>query len=163
MVTQSGTSGSVVATATVTNTGKMKGDEVVFLYKQSAAVEASWAGNGSAALQSHRPSPHKELIGFERVTLAPGESKTVTFTVTPEKVSTVDRYGTRHIVSGRQTLMFSRGHGPEKSVPLDVRVRADGGAHRSDGRIVFSTLEGIFGKSAADLGLEVEKPVKNKF
>jgi len=52
-------------TATVTNTGKMAGAEVVQLY----------VGDPSASL----PRPPHELKGFEKVMLQPGETKTVTF------------------------------------------------------------------------------------
>ncbi|WP_344481809.1 glycoside hydrolase family 3 protein [Nonomuraea monospora] len=51
----------------VTNTGKAKGDEVVQLYthQQSSRFE----------------QPVKQLRGFQRVTLNPGETRTVTFTL----------------------------------------------------------------------------------
>jgi beta-glucosidase len=51
----------------VKNTGKRAGDEVVQLYIHQQAGSAS--------------RPVRELKGFERLTLAPGESKTVRFTL----------------------------------------------------------------------------------
>ena len=59
--------GQVAISADVTNTGDRTGDEVVQLYihHRDATV----------------PRPIKELKGFKRITLQPGERKTVTFTL----------------------------------------------------------------------------------
>ena len=59
--------GKITATVTVTNTGKMKGDEVVQMYIQDKFSQVT--------------RPVKELEGFQRVTLEPNESKNVTFTI----------------------------------------------------------------------------------
>lgn len=64
---------SVTITAEVTNTGQIAGDEVVQLY-----IHQKW---GSDSL------PMRELKGFERVTLQPGETKTVTFQLGPDELS----------------------------------------------------------------------------
>ena len=61
---------SVTASVTVTNTGNVKGTEVVQLYI------------GDRVAKGVRP--YKELRGFERITLEPGESREVTFTITPD-------------------------------------------------------------------------------
>ncbi len=61
----------------VENTGKRGGDEVVQLYLRD--VVASMA----------RPS--RELKGFRRITLAPGEKKRVSFLLTPRDMSFLDR------------------------------------------------------------------------
>ena len=58
---------TLTVTVDVTNTGKVKGKEIVQLYvgdKESAAIR-----------------PVKELRGFEKIELAPGETGTVTFTL----------------------------------------------------------------------------------
>ncbi|WTR18899.1 glycoside hydrolase family 3 C-terminal domain-containing protein [Streptomyces sp. NBC_00138] len=60
------TNGQATVTATVTNTGSRAGDEVAQLY----------VGDPGAAGE-----PPHQLKGFQRVTLAPGASGTVTFTV----------------------------------------------------------------------------------
>ncbi|MEA1671796.1 glycoside hydrolase family 3 N-terminal domain-containing protein [Nitrospirillum sp. BR 11163] len=59
--------GAMTVSVDVRNTGKRAGDEVVqlYLHQQVASVTR----------------PVKELKGFQRITLAPGESRTVTFTV----------------------------------------------------------------------------------
>ena len=60
----------IIASVTVTNTGSCAGTEVVQLYIRDMV--------GSIA------RPVQELKGFERITLQPGESRKVTFTITPD-------------------------------------------------------------------------------
>jgi len=62
-----GPNGHVRASVTVRNTGSRAGDEVVQLYLHDPVASIS--------------QPVRRLRGFERVTLKPGESRTVTFTV----------------------------------------------------------------------------------
>ena len=61
--------GSAMVSVVVRNDGKRAGSEVVQMYIRD--------------LVSSVTRPVKELKGFEKVWLAPGESKTVTFTITP--------------------------------------------------------------------------------
>ncbi len=63
---------NVIVTANVTNTGKRAGAEVAQLYLGFPAA----AGE-----------PPKQLKGFQKVWLAPGETKQVTFTLTSEEMS----------------------------------------------------------------------------
>lgn len=65
--------GSTRVTATVTNTGDRAGVEVVQLYVRDRVSSVT--------------RPVKELKGFERVALEPGESRPVTFDVTPESLA----------------------------------------------------------------------------
>ncbi|MBO0749587.1 MAG: glycoside hydrolase family 3 C-terminal domain-containing protein, partial [Porphyrobacter sp.] len=62
---------------TVHNTGRRAGDEVVQLYITRTDLPVT--------------RPVLELKGFERVTLAPGESRTVRFTLTPAQLAYFDR------------------------------------------------------------------------
>lgn len=62
--------GSITLTTTVTNTGKRAGKEVVQLY----------IGDDKCSVQR----PLKELKGFKKVSLNPGETKTVKFTITTD-------------------------------------------------------------------------------
>ena len=59
----------VTATVKVRNSGKRAGDEVVQLYAR--------------ALDPKQPRARKELRGFQRVTLQPGEERTLTFKLDP--------------------------------------------------------------------------------
>ena len=65
--------GSVVAEVTVKNTGKVAGKEVVQMYLQDVVGTTT--------------RPVRELKGFEKVSLEPGETKTVSFEITPELMS----------------------------------------------------------------------------
>ena len=64
---------SIFAEVTVTNTGSIAGKEVVQMYLQDVT--------GSTT------RPLRELKGFEKISLEPGESRTVTFEITPELMS----------------------------------------------------------------------------
>lgn len=68
--------GTITATVKVTNTGKRAGDEVVQFYIRDM--------EGTVA------RPVKELKHFERITLQPGESKDVSFAITPEALKFYD-------------------------------------------------------------------------
>lgn len=65
--------GSVTVTCGVSNTGKRDGEEVVQLYIRDIA--------GSVT------RPLKELKGFQKIMLKAGETKDVTFTITPAELS----------------------------------------------------------------------------
>ena len=67
---------SVKVMVTVKNAGTMYGEEIVQLYIRDRFSSVT--------------RPVKELKDFARVSLAPGESKTVEFAVTPEKLSFLD-------------------------------------------------------------------------
>lgn len=68
--------GSITLSIPVTNTGKSAGKEVVQLY----------IGDDKASVLR----PLKELKGFSKIALAPGETKTVTFTITPDDLKFYD-------------------------------------------------------------------------
>lgn len=65
--------GQVTVSFDVTNTGKIAGDEVVQLYVR--------------AQKSRVPRPKKELKGFTRIHLKPGETKNVSFTLSGEQLA----------------------------------------------------------------------------
>ena len=74
---EQGTQGNYTITFNITNTGKRQGDEVVQLYvrdKYSSVIAYD-----------------SVLRGFERVSLNPGETKQVTFELTPEDLQLLDR------------------------------------------------------------------------
>jgi beta-glucosidase len=65
-----GVNGAVTVSVAVRNTGARAGDETVQLYVHQQVSSVT--------------RPIKELKAFQRITLGPGESKTVTFPLTPE-------------------------------------------------------------------------------
>lgn len=62
--------GEITATVTVTNTGDRAGDEIVQFYTRD--------------LEASTSQPVKLLKHFERITLQPGESRKVSFRITPD-------------------------------------------------------------------------------
>ena len=72
-------SGSVTATVDVKNTGSRSGDEVVQFYIHDPVATIS--------------QPVRRLRGFQRVTLAPGQTKTVSFTLNRSDVGFYDNSG----------------------------------------------------------------------
>jgi hypothetical protein len=105
---------------TVTNTGRLAGDEVVFLFHNASHAAAEW----SQRPDSEGPDPLaiKQLVGFERVRLEPNQSKLVRFPVSVRMLSTVDKHGVRHSLAGMHELILSRGHGEEIRHQLMLRL-----------------------------------------
>jgi beta-glucosidase len=69
--------GSLTVSVEVMNTGKRAGDEVVQLYIRDVAASMT--------------RPVKELKGFKRITLKPGETQRVEFTLGPEQLGFYNR------------------------------------------------------------------------
>jgi len=69
--------GDIQLSVDIKNTGKVKGDEVVQLYLKQ--------------LQSSVIIYDSQLRGFERVSLEPGETKTVKFTLHPDDLAILDK------------------------------------------------------------------------
>lgn len=63
----------IVITVPITNTGKRIGSEIVQLYISD--------------LKSSLPRPVKELKGFSKIQLAPGETQEVTFLIDKQALS----------------------------------------------------------------------------
>jgi beta-glucosidase len=108
----------VEVSATVTNAGSRTGDEVVELYVKD--------------LQASCLVPNHELRGFERITLAPGESRTVTFALDARALSLIDERGRRVLEPGNFRL-FVGGSQPDArsaaltgAAPLSVDLRVTG-------------------------------------
>lgn len=72
----------ITVTVPVTNTGDVAGSETVQLYlSDNAPVDAQ----GKPLVRAP-----KELKGFQKIALAPGETGTVTFTITPDQLAWFD-------------------------------------------------------------------------
>jgi beta-glucosidase len=99
---------SVEASVEVKNTGKRAGDETVQLYVSDLAASAS--------------VPLRQLQGFSRIHLAPGEQKTVTFTLPPRAFSIVNDEGRRIIEPGAFQIAVG-GRQPEMA---DIAARTTG-------------------------------------
>jgi len=96
--------GEITVSVDVKNSGDRPGDEVVQLYTK--------------ALDSKVIRPEKELRGFQRVTLKPGETQTVNFTVPTEKLAYYDEDQKDFVVApGRYECLVGASSD-------DIRVRA---------------------------------------
>ena len=94
----------VKVSVTVTNTGKIAGDEVVQLYLTDEKATS--------------PRPLRQLEGFDRITLRPGESRRVEFTLKPEQFSIINNKDARVIEPGWVTVSIG-GSQPGVEIPGD--------------------------------------------
>jgi len=78
----------------VRNSGQRRGDEVVQAYLQ---------------VPQRPQSPIRNLVGFKRVALEPGESREVAFELDPRKLSDVDRAGLRTVEAGEYRVFVGGG------------------------------------------------------
>ena len=94
----------LTATVTVTNTGKMGGDEVVEAYLKTPQADG----------------PIHSLVAFDRVTIAPGASKEVALKIDPRALSSVDDKGNRSILAGKYTLSVGGAQPQETSAKSEA-------------------------------------------
>lgn len=107
---------AVDVTVTVTNSGARAGDEVVQLYVRDDAASVT--------------RPVMELKGFSRVSLAPGESRPVTFRLTPELLAFYDLQYRKVVEPGTFTIMVGG-----NSIQLQrTSLELTGGVHVLDPR-----------------------------
>ena len=85
------TDGAVAISVEIANIGERVGDEVVQLYVRDLAASVT--------------RPTKELRGFVRVSLAPGERRTVTFTLHAEQLAFTGLDGRLVVEPGRHLVM----------------------------------------------------------
>jgi beta-glucosidase len=90
----------------VTNIGKRPGEEVVQLYLRDQV--------------SSLTRPIKQLKGFQRITLQPGETKTVAFTLTPEALSFLNAEMQRVVEPGLFDVMVGSSSVDVETVVLEV-------------------------------------------
>jgi beta-glucosidase len=98
--------GSTTLTVDVTNSGAREGDEVVQLYVHDRVSRVT--------------RPVMELRGFQRISLKPGETRTVSFTIDSK---TLGYYGPTNkwvVEPGAFDLMVGGSSAQTKSVQLDV-------------------------------------------
>ena len=84
--------GDIKVTVDVTNTGQRKGDEVAQLYLKQEISDVT--------------TYEYDLRGFERITLNPGEKKTVEFTLHPDDLAILDKNMNWTVEPGKFQVMI---------------------------------------------------------
>jgi beta-glucosidase len=100
--------GTVTVSVDVTNTGAMASDEVVQLYLTHVGVA---------------DAPRRTLQAFQRIHLAPGESKAVDLTLRDRALSVVDAQGQRKIVPGKIDVWVGGGQPDTRAAKASPGVR----------------------------------------
>lgn len=103
---------TITAQVTVTNTGNYKGDEVVQLYLSD--VEASVA------------VPQYALKSFQRISLWPGASKTLTLNITPEMMKMVNEEGKSVLEKGEFKVFIGGSVPSQRSLDLGAAPYLEG-------------------------------------
>lgn len=101
-----GVAGETRVSVTVANTGSRAGDEIVQLYIRD--------------LVSSVTRPIMELKDFKRISLAAGESKTVEFVITPDKLSFLDLNMKSVVEPGWFDIMVGTSSAKYETVKLEV-------------------------------------------
>jgi beta-glucosidase len=96
----------LTASASVTNTGKIPGDEVVQLYVRL---------QGTSVAQ-----PVRALKGFQRISLAPGETRKVVFSLTPEAFALWNDHNRFAVEPSRVTVWVSPDSASGTAAILDI-------------------------------------------
>ena len=107
--------GTAKVSVDITNTGSREGDEVPQLYVHQRVASVT--------------RPVMQLKGFQRVTLKPGEKKTIEFSITPNTLSMLNVDMHRVVEPGVFDLMVGPSSDQTSSVALTVI-----GAHGENGR-----------------------------
>ncbi|MGN6298858.1 MAG: glycoside hydrolase family 3 C-terminal domain-containing protein [Ginsengibacter sp.] len=94
---------AITAEVTVTNSGKMQSDEVVQLYLTH---------------ESAQNVPLYSLKGFKRITLKPGASQKVQFTITPEMMKVIDDEGKSVLNAGKTEINIGGSLPSQRSIEL---------------------------------------------
>jgi beta-glucosidase len=100
---------SSVVRVDVTNTGRVAGDEVVQMYIRDKVSSVT--------------RPVKELKGFERITLDPGQTKTVTLHITPEHLAFYDIRMKRVVEPGEFEIMVGNSSRDQDLQRIVLRVK----------------------------------------
>jgi beta-glucosidase len=103
---QIGVGGAAKVSVDITNTGSREGDEVPQLYIHQKIASVT--------------RPVMQLKGFQRITLKPGEKKTVDFTITPEMLSMLNVDMHRVVEPGIFEIMVGPSSDQTSTVPLAV-------------------------------------------
>ncbi len=119
VVPEPGVKDQFLVTVEVTNKGKRSGTEVAQLYIRQKCASVT--------------RPVEQLVGFKRVELAPGKSKTISFILTPFDISFINAKMQRVVEAGNLEIMvggdsvnlISKNVRIEKSMPVSDYTNLD--------------------------------------
>ena len=95
----------------VQNAGELAGDEVVQLYVSNLTASV--------------PTPIRQLAGFERVHLEPGQTRRIAFTLTPRQLSVINDEGQRVVEPGEfQIAIGGRQPAADPTAESEVLIAA---------------------------------------
>lgn len=98
----------ITASATIKNTGKRAGTEVVQLYIRDIAAS--------------RVRPIRELKGFSKIELEPGESRKVSFDIGNEQLSFIDENGNVLVEPGKFAVWISKDSASGESAQFELKL-----------------------------------------
>lgn len=127
--------GHVKVSCRIANTGKVAGDEVVQLYINDVV--------------SSTTTYEKNLRGFERIHLAPGESREVSFSIVPDDLLMINEQKERVVEPGEFRVMVGSSY-------EDIRLN-DSFFYRSESETGSKTQPGERGKMINESNFKEEK------
>ena len=99
----------ITVSVDVANSGKVEGDEIVQLYGKDVLA--------------YIIRPYHELIGFKRISLKPGEAKTVTFTFTLDQLAYIDETG-QWILEAGDFVFYAAANSADESLSVEYVLPA---------------------------------------
>jgi len=105
---KTGPAGQTTATIDITNTGRMAGDEIVQLYVRDEVSSVT--------------RPIKELKDFRRIHLEPGQTRTVQFLITPDKLSFINEDMRRVVEPGLFDIMIGPSSSSDKLLTVKLEI-----------------------------------------
>lgn len=105
---KTGPAGQTTVAVDVINTGRMAGDEIVQLYIRDEVSSVT--------------RPIKELKDFRRVHLDPGQTKTVQFVITPDKLSFLNADMRRVVEPGLFSIMVGPSSSSDKQLTVKLEI-----------------------------------------
>ena len=99
--------GSITASVAIKNTGRRAGTEVAQLYIRDVAASAG-------------PRPRRELKGFQKIMLQPGESRDIVFTISGKELGYYDTNGSWLVEPGKFLLWISKDSASGESADFEI-------------------------------------------
>ena len=99
--------GTITASLQLTNAGVRAGAEVAQLYLRDVAASAG-------------PRPVRELKGFQKIILQPGESRDVSFTISGKELGCYDVKGNWVVEPGKFQLWITKDSASGEPVEFDL-------------------------------------------